>query len=59
MIQLGLSNLFNCFAEAQKINLNLQILNFLISVYESQSLEEAKEIFKSKPTEEDIKLRAN
>ena len=46
------------FAEAQKINLNLQILNFLISVYESaKSLEEAKEIFRSKSIEEDIKLK--
>ena len=46
------------FEEAKKINLNLQILNFLISVYESaKSLEEAKEIFRSKLIEEDIKLK--
>jgi len=46
------------FEEAKKINLNLQILNFLISAYESpKSLEEAKEIFRSKLIEEDIKLK--
>ena len=46
------------FEEAKKINLNLQILNFLISVYESpKSLEEAKAIFRSKLIEEDIKLK--
>jgi len=46
------------FEEAKKINLNLQILNFLISIYKSaKSLEEAKEIFRSKLIEEDIKLK--
>ncbi|MDA1056375.1 MAG: glycerol-3-phosphate dehydrogenase, partial [Proteobacteria bacterium] len=46
------------FEEAQKMNLNLQILNFLISIYEStKSLEDAKEIFRSKSIEEDIKLK--